>query len=158
MGYSVGRWEGDTLVVDSIGFNGRTWLDFGGHPHTEALRITDRFQRRNIGTIDLQVVLEDKGGYTRPWTVPVSVTLAPDTDLLEYICNENESRRLAHSGRTDEQKRIDLAADTLSKYAGHYVVDGPAPGIPFRTLDLRVVNGELLMDMDAKGSVPLMAL
>ena len=62
MGYSVGRWEGDTLVVESGGFNERTWLDFGGHPHTEALRMTERFQRRSVGVIDLQVTLEDKAG------------------------------------------------------------------------------------------------
>jgi hypothetical protein len=158
MGYSVGRWEGDTLVVDSIGFNERTWLDFGGHPHTEALRTTERFQRRNVGTIDLQVTLEDKGAYARPWTVPVTVVLAPDTDLLEYVCNENESRRRALSGPTDEQKQVVVPADTLSRYAGRYVVDGPAPGIPFKTLDLRLVDGELLMDIDGRGSLPLNSL
>ena len=158
MGYSVGRWQGDTLVVDSIGFNDRTWLDFGGHPHTEALRITERFQRHNVGTIDLHVTLEDKGAYTRPWTVPVIVTLAPDTDLLEYVCSENESRRTSLSGRTDEQKRIVVPADTLSKYAGRYVVDGLAAGIPFKTLDVRLVNGELLLDIDGRGSVPMVAL
>jgi hypothetical protein len=158
MGYSVGRWEGDTLVVDSLGFNERTWLDFGGHPHTEALRMTERFQRRSVGTIDLQVTLEDKGAYTRPWTVPVNVTLAPDTDLLEYVCNENESRRRALSDRTDEQKRIEIPAEILSKYAGRYVVDGPAPGIPFKALDIRLVDGQLLMDIDGRGSLPLLPL
>jgi len=155
MGYSVGRWEGDTLVVDSVGFNERTWLDFGGHPHTEALRTTERFQRRNVGTIDLQVTLDDKGAYARPWTVPVTVVLAPDTDLLEYVCNENESRRQALSGPSDEQKRVELSAEALSKYAGRYVVDGPAPGIPFKALELRLVDGELLMDIDGRGSLPL---
>jgi hypothetical protein len=158
MGYSVGRWEGDTLVVDSVGFNDRTWLDFGGHPHTEALRTTERFQRRNVGTIALQVTLEDKGAYSRPWTVPVSVTLAPDTDLLEYACNENESRRTSLSGRTDDQKRIVIPTDTLSKYVGRYIVDGPAPGLPFKAIDLRLVDGELLLDVDGRGSVPLIPL
>jgi len=158
MGYSVGRWEGDTLVVESTGFNERTWLDFGGHPHTEALRTTERFQRRNVGAIDLQVTLEDKGAYTRPWTVPVTVVLAPDTDLLEYVCNENESRRRALSGPTDEQKQVVVPVETLSRYAGRYVVDGPAPGIPFKTLDVRLVDGELLLDIDGRGSLPLISL
>jgi hypothetical protein len=157
MGYSVGRWEGNTLVVDSIGFNERTWLDFGGHPHTEALRITERFQRQNVGTIDLQVTLEDKGAFTRPWTVPVSVTLAPDTELLEYVCNENDSRRTSLSGRTEDQKRIVVPADTLSKYVGKYVVDAAAR-VPFKALDVRLVNGELLLDIDGRGSVPMVAL
>jgi hypothetical protein len=158
MGYSVGRWEGDTLVVESTGFNERTWLDFGGHPHTEALRTTERFHRRNVGAIDLQVTLEDKGAYTRPWTVPVTVVLAPDTDLLEYVCNENESRRRALSGPTDEQKQVVVPVETLSRYAGRYVVDGPAPGIPFKTLDVRLVDGELLLDIDGRGSLPLISL
>jgi hypothetical protein len=133
-------------------------LDFGGHPHTEALRTTERFQRRNVRTIDLQVTLEDRGAYTRAWTVPVSVTLAPDTDLLEYVCSENESRRTALSGLTGEQQRILIPAETLSKYAGHYVVDGPAAGVPFKTLDVRLVDGELLLDIDGRGSVPMVAL
>ena len=158
MGYSVGRWEGDTLVVDSVGFNERTWLDFGGHPHTEALRTTERFQRRNVGTIDLQVTLEDKGAYTRPWTVPATVVLAPDTDLLEYVCNENESRRRALSGPTDEQKRVVVPTQTLSRYVGRYVVDGPAAGIPFKTVDVRLEDGELLLDIDGRGSLPLVPL
>jgi hypothetical protein len=158
MGYSVGRWDGYTLVVESIGFNDQTWLDSSGHPHTEALRITERFQRRNVGGIDLQVTLEDKEAYTRPWTVPVSVTLAPDTDLLEYVCNENESRRTSLSGRTEDQKRIVVPTETLSKYVGSYVFDRPVPGAPFKTLDVRLVNGELLMDLDEKGSVPLMPI
>jgi len=118
MGYSVGRWEGDTLVVESLGFNERTWLDFGGHPHTEALRVTERFRRRNVAAIDLQVTLEDKGAYSRPWTVPVSLSLAPDTDLLEYVCNEDDSRRRALSARTEEQKRIVVPAETLATYTG----------------------------------------
>jgi hypothetical protein len=157
IGYSVGRWEGDTLVVESTGFNERTWLDFGGHPHTEALRITEKLQRRSVGTIDFQVTLEDKGAYGRPWTVPVSVTLAPDTDLLEYVCSENESRRTSLSGRTEEQKRIVVPTETLSKYAGRYVVDGQAR-VTFKTLDVRLVNGELLLDIDGRGSVPMVAL
>jgi hypothetical protein len=88
----------------------------------------------------------------------VNVTQAPDTDLLEYVCNENESRRQALSGPTYEQKRTVVPPDTLSKYAGRYAVDGPAPGIPFKALDLRLVDGELLMDIDGKGSLPLVPL
>lgn len=73
MGYSTGHWEGDTLVVQSTGFNENTWLDFGGHPHTESLRVTERFRRRDFGHIDLQVTFEDPKAYARPFTVPISV-------------------------------------------------------------------------------------
>jgi hypothetical protein len=86
------------------------------------------------------------------------VTLAPDTDLLEYVCAENESRRTSVSGRTQEQKRIVVPTDTLSKYAGRYVVDGAAAGAPFKALDVRLVNGELLLDIDGRGSVLMVAL
>jgi hypothetical protein len=158
MGYSVGRWDDDSLVVDSLGFNDRTWLDFGGHPHTEALRITERFERRSIGTMDLRVTLEDTGAYRRPWTVSVRMVLAPDTDLLEYVCNENESRRSSLSGLTEPQKRLVVPSDTLSKYAGRYVLSGPAAGVPFKQLDVRLVNGELLLDIDGKGSIPMSPL
>jgi len=89
MGFSVGHWEGDTLVVESAGFNDRTWLDFAGHPHTEALRMTERYRRRDFGHMDLQVTLNDPQAYARPWTVSAGGTLAADTELLEYVCLEN---------------------------------------------------------------------
>src|SRR5512132_804311 len=76
MGYSVGRWDGDTLVVESFGFNDRTWLDHDGHPHTEALRMTERYRRRDFGNLDLEVTLSDPAAYTKPWTVGVRAVLA----------------------------------------------------------------------------------
>ena len=89
MGYSVGRWEGDTLVVDSNGYNDRTWLDHDGHPHTEALRITERYRRRDFGHLDLDVTLSDPKAYTRPWTVRHLQDIMLDTDIIEFICEEN---------------------------------------------------------------------
>ncbi|MBZ5578776.1 MAG: hypothetical protein LAP40_19620 [Acidobacteriia bacterium] len=89
MGYSVGKWDGDTLVVQSAGFNDQTWLDTGGHPHTEALRVTERFHRRDFGHIDLKTTIDDPKAYTRPWTVTYELRLMPDTELLEYLCTEN---------------------------------------------------------------------
>jgi hypothetical protein len=90
MGYSVGRWEGPTLVVESIGFNDRTWLDFGGHPHTEALKMTERLTRRSFGRLDVEVRIEDPAIYKRAFTVPIHAELVVDTEMLEYVCNENE--------------------------------------------------------------------
>jgi len=90
MGYSVGHWEGDTLAVDAAGFNDKTWLDAVGHPHSEALRIQERFYRRDFGHMDSSVTIDDPKMYTRPFTVKVTEVLVPDSDVLESICNENE--------------------------------------------------------------------
>lgn len=89
MGYSIGRWEGDTLVVESSGFVDNNWLDNGGHPGTEAMRLTERFRRRDFGHIDLQMTIDDRKAYTKPWTVNLGFNLA-DTELIEYVCDENE--------------------------------------------------------------------
>jgi hypothetical protein len=93
MGYSVGHWEGDTLVVDTRGFNDRTWLDAFGHPRTEAMHIVERFTRRDFGHIDVQMTFEDPDAYTKPFSIRFTQTLTPDTDVFEYVCNENERDR-----------------------------------------------------------------
>ena len=90
MGYSVGHWEGDTLVVETSGFNDKTWLDFSGHPHTEALHVTERFRRRDFGHMDIQFTFDDPKAYTRPWTVTIDPELYRGGELLESVCNENE--------------------------------------------------------------------
>jgi len=90
MGYSVGRWEGDTLIVDSAGFNDKGWLDVFGHIRSEALRVTERFQRRDFGHMEVQITVDDAKGYTRPWTVTVEMAAVLDTDLLDAACWENE--------------------------------------------------------------------
>jgi hypothetical protein len=95
LGYSIGKWEGDTLVVDSKGFNGKTWLDQAGKPTTEALHVTERYRRKNFGTMEIQITIDDPKAYTKPWTVTEEVRLVLNTDLLEFICNEN-NRDLVH--------------------------------------------------------------
>jgi len=95
LGESIGHWEGDTLVVDAIGFNERTWLDAAGHPHGEKLHVTERFTRPNMNTLRLEATIEDPDYYTRPWTVVTTATWRPDQELLEYICQEN-NRDLSH--------------------------------------------------------------
>jgi hypothetical protein len=92
-GYSIGRWEGDTLIVDAAGFNDETWLDSGGHPHSDALRIQERFHRRDFGHMDVSITIDDPKMYTRPFTIKVTELLLPDTDILESVCNENEKDR-----------------------------------------------------------------
>jgi hypothetical protein len=95
MGYSVGQWEGDTLVVETIGSNGQAWLDMRGLPATDALRIVERYTRPVTGRIDIEVTIDDRKAYTRPWKVNLQWALQPDTDLIESICEEN-SKDLPH--------------------------------------------------------------
>lgn len=90
MEYSVGHWERDTLVVESNGFNGKAWLSGRGNPITDALHLTERIRRRDFGHMDIQITIDDPKGYRKPWTAELHPALIPDTELLEFICNENE--------------------------------------------------------------------
>ena len=98
MGYSIGRWEGDTLVVETNGLNDRAWLDAFGHPRSESIHITERYRRRDFGHMDLEMTFNDPKYYTRPFTIKTGLNLVPDSDLLEYVCNENEKDR-PHLGK-----------------------------------------------------------
>jgi len=89
MGYSVGRWEGDVLVVESAGFNDQTWLDGAGHPHSDAMRLTERFRRHDLGHMDIDIVIDDPKAYTKPLQYVQPQVLLTDTDLIEYVCAEN---------------------------------------------------------------------
>jgi len=89
LGDSIGHWEGDTLVVDTIGFNDRTWLDQDGHPHTEALHTVERFERTDEATLHYQVTIEDPSAYTRSWTTSYTIPWAPGEEPMEYVCHEN---------------------------------------------------------------------
>jgi hypothetical protein len=89
-GHSIGRWDGNTLVVDTIGFNDKFWFDFKGHPHTERLHIVERYTRKDYSTLVNQVTIDDPGAYSRPFTVTFTAELAPaNYELMEYICQEN---------------------------------------------------------------------
>jgi len=98
MGYSVGRWEGDSLIVDTVGFNDKGWLDGSGHPHSEALKIQERYRRRDFGHMDVQVTADDSKMYTRPFTIKYTLDLVPDSEIAEYVCDENEKDR-SHLGK-----------------------------------------------------------
>jgi hypothetical protein len=146
MGYSVGHWEGDTLVVTTAGFNDRTWLDFVGHPHSEALRTTERFHRRDFGHMDFEMTLEDPKTFTRPITFRADKTFVGDTELLETICEyENHAQHLVGGDR------FRLAPQALAKYAGTYEF---APGREA----VVSVDGELLvLRLSATGEVEPLA-
>jgi hypothetical protein len=89
MGYSTGRWEGDTLVVQTSGFNDRTWLDDNGHPNSAGMKVTERIRRPDFGHLFVEITIDDPKFYSRPWTVTQEFRLDPDGELIEYACNEN---------------------------------------------------------------------
>jgi len=90
LGYSVGKWDGDTLVVDTMGFNDLSWLDARGHGHSEDMRVEERFHRRDFGHMDVAVTIADPEVFTKPVTINFVERLLPDTDVFEHICSENE--------------------------------------------------------------------
>ena len=93
VGHSVGKWDGDTLVVESTGFNENSWLDAFGHPRSESMRITERYRRRDFGHMDLDITFDDPKYYTRSFSLKTSLHLLPDSDVLEFVCAENEKDR-----------------------------------------------------------------
>ena len=90
LGYSIGRWDGDTLVVETTGFRDDGWLDVYGTPLTSTGKVTERFRRINFGTLDIDVTISDPTAYTRPWTANIRNRVMLDTDLMEFVCQENE--------------------------------------------------------------------
>jgi len=146
MGYSIGHWDGDTLVVTTAGYNGRTSLDLAGHPHTEALRVTERFHRRDAGHIDLRVTLDDPKAYTRSWTLPIELDLVPDEDLIEYVCeNERDSQHLV--GKSADE--VHVPAEVLAKYIGTY------QSSVFPTAVVSLDGSRLMVDSGGTGKIPL---
>jgi len=89
LGHAVGHWESDTLIVDVVGFNEETWLDYYGHPHTNMLHVIEKFSRPNKSTLHYEATIDDPGAYLRPWTVAWNIPWRADGELMEYICQEN---------------------------------------------------------------------
>ena len=118
LGYSVGRWEGDTLVVESAGFNDRTWLDRAGHPHSEKLRVTERFRRVDFGHMQYQITFDDPETLTKPLTFSLAVNYRADTDMLENVCNENNRDKVHMVGTASTG--VQLSSAVLARYTGRY--------------------------------------
>lgn len=148
MGYSVGRWEGDILVVESNGFKERTWLDFGGHPHSEELRITERIRRPDFGHIEIAETLSDPKIAEKPWTINISANLITDTEILEFVCAENEKdiKHLVGRASDDRNKAVKVAPEVLSRYVGTY--DFRFPENPTQPVIFAVAmsDGQLVLD------------
>ena len=154
MGYSVGRWEDDTLVVESNGYTDRSWLDFGGHPHSEALRITERFTRRSIGRMDRQVTMTDPAFYAKPIVMMIPVKLRADTEMLEGVCENHHASR-ERIAATKAAQAVQVPAVTLARYVGTYdTLDDGSKHVVHVTQEY----ANLWFDYDSKGRELLIPL
>lgn len=117
LGYSTGHWEGDTLVVNSVGFNDEGWLDVGGNPQTESLRLTERYRRPDFGHLQLDVAFDDPKTFTKPFTLSMEKTYTADTEIFEDVCDNERDRGHLTSG-------FKIAPGTLAKYEGTYQLPG----------------------------------
>jgi hypothetical protein len=144
MGYSVGRWDGDTLVVESNGYNDKTWLTREGLPHSTELRITERYTRLDYGRMTLEITYEDPRTFARPAEATVDLTLQPDGAMLEVVCSESETGQRHYSGEMSqsEQKVVEVPQEVLEKYVGTY--RGVWLGSRI-TAEVTLENGELFL-------------
>ena len=157
----MGHWEGDTLVVETNGYNDRTWLDRSGHPHTEALRTTERYRRKDFGHLEFSLTLQDPGAYAKPWTLSMTAQLAADTELIEYVCNEAASKPLSHwvgKASDAEKAEVKVAPEMLAKYVGTYKTldvwnNEPEP----RFIEITISDGVLYGELRGRGKVRLIA-
>jgi len=146
-GYSIGHWEGDTLVVETTGFNDRGWLDQLGHPHSESLRVTERFQRIDFGHMRLQVTLEDPQTFTKPLSISLTVNYSADNSTLEYVCEEGE-RDADHLVAGTGKPKVQVPPAILAKYAGAYDFREGIPGSQNffgRTIVFTLQDGQLYL-------------
>jgi hypothetical protein len=139
MGYSVGKWDGDTLVVDSFGFNDRTWLDARGLPHTEALRLTERYHRSTVGKMQVEVTAVDPGVLTSPRTTSYVMDFQPDTEMIEGVCEFDQEHWVGRQSEI-ESNAITVAPAVLETYVGTY--SGLWGTVP-RTVRVTLTDGTL---------------
>ena len=152
MGFSIGHWDGDTLVVESSGYNDRTWLDYNGHAHTEALKITERYRRKDYGHLEVSATYSDPSIYAKPWTVTVTAEIAADTEVLEYVCNDNDKGHQHWVGKASDQTRseVKVAPEVLAKYAGTFVEQPKYWRFKARTAIFTFDDGVLSGSVDGK--------
>jgi len=154
LGYSVGRWEGDVMVVESAGFNERSWLDRAGHPHSEKLRVTERFRRVDFGHLQYQITFDDPETLRKPLTFSLGVGYRADTDMLENVCNEN-NRDLVHLVGT-ARAGVQVGPAVLARYIGRYAFrDGSRTVAGFMGMNQNVT---LVADRLYLNALPLVPL
>jgi hypothetical protein len=148
MGYSIGHWDGDTLVVESNGYTPRVWLDYDGHPHSEDLRITERFRRVDVGHVELRMKLDDPKAYAKPWTVTIQHNLQVDEEMVEFVCNENEKDGRHMGSKGPQLSDAPISRSLLAQYVGIYDFSG---GERRRFVEITESNGSLYWDQDGTG-------
>jgi hypothetical protein len=147
LGYSIGHWDGDTLVVESAGFNDRTWLDRAGHPHSENLRVTERFQRVDFGHMKFQITFDDPETLTKPLSLSLAVNYKADTDMLENVCNESNRDKVHMVGTANTG--VQLRSAVLAKYVGRYGFRGGSrtvAGFMGMTQNVTLIDGQLYLN------------
>lgn len=149
MGYSVGHWEGDTMVVESNGYTPRVWLDYDGHPHSEDLRITERFRRIDLGHMEVRMMLDDPKAYAKPWTVTIKHNLRVDDAMLEFVCNENEKDGRHMDSKGPQVSETPMSRTLLSRYVGVYDFGDRERR---RFVEITESDGSLYWDQDGTGS------
>jgi hypothetical protein len=148
MGYSVGRWEGDTLVVDSNGFNDKTWLSRYGQAHTEALRVRERYRRSDFGHLQVDVTFTDPGAYAKPWGFTTKLELAADTEMLESVCERTSDQ---WAGPSDSlTSAVTVPPDVLAKYVGVY---NGIYGSEKRTIEVSLSGNQLIAKVTGRAAV-----
>ncbi|MBI4888415.1 MAG: hypothetical protein HY824_15070 [Acidobacteria bacterium] len=141
MGYSVGRWDGDTLVVESNGYNDKTWLSPEGRPHTEALRAMERYRRTDFGHLQVDVTYTDPDAYLKPWGFTARLTLVPDTEMLETVCERSSDQwpsRASAASAGAVTVPLEVLARYVGVYEGHYGPTRP------RTIEVSLEGGQLI--------------
>jgi hypothetical protein len=147
LGYSVGHWDDDTLVVESTGFNDASWLDRAGHPHSEKLRVTEKFRRVDFGHMQFQITFDDPEMLTKPLSLALMVNYVADADMLENVCNES-NRTKVHMIST-ANTGVRLSPDVLAKYTGTYEFhEGSSAVMGFmgKTQKVTLLNGQLYLN------------
>jgi hypothetical protein len=140
MGYSVGRWDGDTLIVDSVGFNDKTWLSRYGQAHTEALRVRELYRRRDFGHLQVEVTFTDPAAYAKPWGLTADMALAADTEMLEAVCelsSDHWDGSLADAANAGVTVAPDVLARYVGVYSGLYLTNK-------RTIEVSLSGGQLI--------------
>jgi hypothetical protein len=155
LGYSVGRWEGDSLVVESNGYTDRSWLDWDGHPHTEDLRITERYTRRDFGHIEVQVAMTDPKAYPNGIRFTMPMKFRADKEPIEIVC-ENHGGSRERISRTAAAQAVQVPVSTLSGYLGTYDLVDASGSKTVAVVTL--AGGTLSFDYDGKGKETLIPL